>query len=139
MFWNEDSLQFLPASYCPITFTATVQPSDATNIKTLHLGRNITWISFNGAIPFQNQISLTTLTIGSSVSTIGGGMFSGCNALTKIESRNTTPPVLAGGNGSSRCFDDVIKSSCNVYVPSNALTSYRNAFEWKDFSRISAL
>jgi len=104
-----------------------------SNIKTLHLGRNVTWVSFSGAVPFENKTSLTSLTISSNVSSLGSGLFRGCSALSTITSQNQTPPTA-----NSYCFDGVNTSTCKVYVPSGRVAAYRAAAEWSKFTNIIA-
>ena len=56
-------------------------------LETLYLGRNLSYDTYPsyGYSPFYNKSSLTSVTIGNSVTSIGGGVFSGCNALEKVE------------------------------------------------------
>ncbi len=57
------------------------------NLKTLHLGRNLSYSTSNrcGYSPFRYQTSLKQLTIGSNVTEIGDYAFYGCSNLSVLE------------------------------------------------------
>lgn len=78
---------------------------------------------------FNACFSLSTLKIGSSVTSIGGGAFHLCSNLRTIRSLNPTPPVL--GND---CFADV--SPTAIYVPKGSLATYKSTAGWSTYSSI---
>ena len=104
-------------------------------IKTLYLGRNYSaqW-GGTSAAPFYSKTSLTSLTIGSYVTSIIDNAFYGCSGLTQITSKNPSPPII--GNGYYKAFDGVNKTTCKLYVPDGAVNDYKAAFEWKEFFNI---
>ena len=69
-----------------------------------------------------------------SVTSIGDYAFSGCDALTSITSKNTTPPTIGG----SYTFYDVDKS-IPVYVAKSSVEAYKSAGYWKEFANIQAI
>jgi len=105
-------------------------------INNLYMGRNLAE-SYQYEAPFGGKTTLTTLTIGKEVTTIGGSAFSGCTGLTQIHSQNPTPPII--GNGYYKCFDGVNKTTCKLNVPVGSENRYKEAFEWKEFFGISAI
>ena len=124
-------------------------------IKTLYLGRNISYTPLSDCIPFLGKSSLATLTIGSNVSSIGYSAFEGCTGLTnitipsnvtsignyafydcgltEIHSKNPTPPSVSSNN--ANCFYNVY-NTCKLYVPAGSENKYKEADEWKKFYTI---
>ena len=96
-------------------------------IKTFYWGRNLVQYSS----PVEGETTLTTLTIGSNITSIGDYDFYGCSGLTQITSNATTPPK-AGSN----CFDGVNKTTCTVNVPQGSKCAYKSANQWQDFTKI---
>lgn len=83
---------------------------------------------------------LTSITIPSSVTSIGKYAFSGCSGLTSIISLNSTPPTCQqNSDGSFSQFDSVDKTNCIVWVPRESANAYKEANGWKDFQNIRAL
>jgi hypothetical protein len=99
-------------------------------ITSLHFGRNISYKSSYS--PFSNNDSLTSLTIGNSVATIGQYAFSGCSALAEINSKNPTPPTVTVVNNSDS-FKGVSRTACTLSVPAGSLSDYKAAPVWKEF------
>lgn len=84
--------------------------------------------------------SLTTATIGSSVTTIGNSCFNECDKLATIICKGENPPAL----GSKALMKDNdwtgTKYIKNIYVPVNAVDTYKRTNGWNEFSdRISAI
>lgn len=89
---------------------------------------------------FSQCTSLTTVTIGSSVTTIGNSCFQNCKKLATITCKNENPPTL----GSKALMKDDAWTSTkyikNIYVPVNAVDTYKRTNGWNEFSdRISAI
>lgn len=89
---------------------------------------------------FSQCTSLTTVTIGSSVTTIGNSCFNECKKLATITCKNENPPTL----GSKALMKDDVWTSTkyikNIYVPVNAVDTYKRTNGWNEFSdRISAI
>ena len=83
---------------------------------------------------------LTSITIPSSVTSIGSRAFSGCSGLTSIISLNSTPPTCQqNSDGSFNQFDSVDKTNCIVWVPRESANAYKEANGWKDFQDIRSL
>ncbi|MDR1592371.1 MAG: leucine-rich repeat domain-containing protein [Prevotellaceae bacterium] len=64
-------------------------------VSTLYLGRNISYYSFgsNYDSPFESKTTLTSLTIGNSVTSIGDGAFYGCSGLTSVTIGNSVETI----------------------------------------------
>ena len=74
---------------------------------------------------------MTELTLPNSVTSIGGGAFSGCTGLEKITSLAEIPPVC-----DSEVFDGVNKTNCELIVPEGSVAAYTRAEGWNEFSNI---
>lgn len=89
---------------------------------------------------FSQCTSLTTATIGSSVTTIGENCFNKCKKLATIICKGETPAALGSG---ALMKDDAWTSTKyikNIYVPVNAVDTYKRTNGWNEFSdRISAI
>lgn len=75
---------------------------------------------------------LTEVTIGSSVTSIGDGVFEGCSSLTEVISLNPEPPVCDG----TSVFSFTTYNKCILIVPEGSKDKYASADEWKNFSNI---
>ncbi|MDE5744577.1 MAG: Ig-like domain-containing protein [Paramuribaculum sp.] len=94
-------------------------------IKNLYLGRNIT------GTPFAGKDSLTDLTIGDKVTTVGSGDFAGCGSVNNITVLNPLPPALPDGG-----FDEAVYKNTTVRVPDENTGDYKSAAGWKNFFEI---
>lgn len=133
---------------------------DCSSLESITLPENLTTIEYNAflrcealeeiVIPdavttidkqvFSQCTSLTTVTIGSSVTTIGNSCFNECKKLATITCKNENPPTL----GSKALMRDDAWTSTkyikNIYVPVNAVDTYKRTNGWNEFSdRISAI
>ena len=70
---------------------------------------------------------------GNSVSYIGKSAFWGCSKIASITCKAITPPTCG-----SEAFDK-ISTSIPVYVPAESVNAYKNATEWKKFTKIQAI
>jgi len=80
---------------------------------------------------FANCPDLTSLVFTDVVTTIGRSAFSGCTGLKSITCHPMTPPTT-----SNSFVDESIFSQVTLFVPYEALDSYRAHQEWGKFSRI---
>ncbi len=78
-----------------------------------------------GLRAFMNCSSLTSIIIPSAVTNIGEQAFSGCTSLNEIIVEATTPPMISSATFAS------VPSTAKIYVPSEAVSAYRAATNWK--------
>ena len=101
------------------------------SITSLTIGSNPTSI---GGSMFQKCTKLTTLVIPSNISSINNYAFYQCSGLTSITVESVTPPTL----GEYGVFDDT--NNCPIYVPSGSVDTYKAASGWSSYaSRIKAI
>ena len=81
-----------------------------------------------GSYAFYGCSGLKSVTIGSSVKTIGQEAFSDCTAMTRLISRAATPPSCG-----SQALDDINKWTCTLSVPAGSTSAYQEAAQWKEF------
>ena len=74
---------------------------------------------------------LTELTLSNSVTSIGGYAFAYCCGLVKITSLAEIPPVCG-----FKVFNGVNKTNCELIVPEESITAYKQAKGWNEFSNI---
>ena len=77
--------------------------------------------------------SLTSVTIGNSVTTIGNYAFSGCSGLTSIKSKILSPDKVSM---SSNVFNEINTSNCTLYVPQSTKGVYQATPQWSAFVNI---
>ena len=85
---------------------------------------------------FRYCFDLTSIIIPSEVTSIGYSAFDACDGLTSITSLNPIPSSISMG---SDVFYGVNKSACVLYVPANAVSLYKVAPQWRDFSIIMSI
>ena len=100
---------------------------DCSSLTSVTIGNSVTSI---GNMAFNSCSSLTSVTIGNSVTSIGSWAFSECPYLTSITVEATTPPTTVDERSFSGCY------SAKLRVPQGTLETYRNADEWKNFTDI---
>lgn len=71
--------------------------------------------------------SLSKVSIGNSITNIGESAFAYCTSLTEMTIKATVPPTI-----DANVFEEVSKE-IPVYVPEDALESYKEAEVWKEF------
>ena len=97
-----------------------------SSIGALYLGRQISYS--NDDSPFSENKLLTSLEIGSNVTSIDDYAFSGCTGLSQITSNPTTPPALQANTFSG------VKTDIPIYIDCNYLTDYQSVQYWSDFT-----
>ena len=86
------------------------------SLETLYLGRNLSYKSdYNGSSPFEDNETLTSVTIGDSVTSIGNYAFCGCSSLTSLTIPNSVTSI--GG-----CAFEFCRSLTSLTIP-NSVTS----------------
>lgn len=122
----------LPESLTIIAYDAFLGCSSLTKVV---IPDNVTEIEKTA---FSQCTSLTEATIGRSVRSIGKKCFDGCEKLATVICKGETPARLDVGafmKDEERSGTKYIKS---IKVPTTAVSAYKNAAGWKDFSdRIS--
>ena len=81
-----------------------------------------------GSYIFSNCSSLTSVTIGNSIKTIGRETFKDCNKIKQITVEAVTPPEC-----SYKSFDGINTNECKLIVPKNSIDAYKKADRWKEF------
>ena len=94
------------------------------SLTSCTIGNSVTSI---GDAAFADCGSLRSIDIPSGVTSIGDLAFSSCSSLTSITVNATTPPTL--GN-----YAFANTNNCPIYVPSQSLTAYKTAEEWRYFA-----
>ncbi len=155
------------AAWCNITFLSKVDVYysnplenahhlylNGTEIKDLIIPNSITSIgndAFDGCtgltsvtIPnsvtsigywaFFDCLGLSSVTIGKNVTSIGEQAFAYCTGLTSVTCFATTPPNCDDG-----VFQEIDCSQIPLYVPSESINAYKNAYTWEYFSKIRAI
>ena len=79
---------------------------------------------------------MSSITLPSSVTTIGASAFYFCPSLTSVISLNTTPPVWTS---TANAFFSAVYSSAYLYVPENTTETYRAAEPWSNFEVIGEI
>ena len=123
-------------------------------LETLYLGRNLSYNTDDwgyGFSPFYKKTTLTSVTIGSSVESIGKYAFDSCSSLKKVVIGNSvtsigkhafydcdgltsihllgeTPPTVKNNNFSEAQYTDIM-----LFVPKGSLETYQAADTWKNF------
>lgn len=99
---------------------------NCSNLEVVKIGDNIKILP---AETFRYCNNLATVIIGKNISEIGGLCFDNCKNIKKIECNNHVPPSLIANS-----FDEDVYDNAILYVPDNALESYKTAKIWKYFS-----
>ena len=86
-----------------------------------------------GNYTFCGCSGLTSVTIPSSVTSIGGSAFKNCSGLTNVYCVATTPPTAK-----SYSFDDDL-SNATLHVYASSVDDYKTTEPWSRFGKIVAL
>lgn len=89
-------------------------------------------ITVTGHYIFRYCTSLTSVTIGSKASSLGGHFFNGCTNLATITCLATTPPGINGNTKNIAASAGSGASNKKIYVPAASLATYQAAAAWKD-------
>ena len=112
----------------PLSFNSNSYQFNNCPIKTFYWGRNLIQYRYS---PCAGITTLSTLAIGSNITSLGNSDFSGCSGLTQITSKATTPPTLQ-----TNTFNNVNRS-INVIVPCDCLNAYKTNQYWNTFTNMN--
>ena len=102
-----------------------------TGLTSVTIPNSVTSI---GYWAFFDCIGLSSVTIGKNVTYIGEQAFAYCTGLTSVTCFATTPPDIEYD-----VFQEIDCSQIPLYVPSESINAYKNAYTWEDFSKIRAI
>ena len=102
--------------------------TDDITIPSTIDGKNVTTIT---SLAFQACSGLTSLTIPSTVTTMGDFVIGGCVGLEKLIVLAEIPPTIGDNT--------FIDYDVPLYVPDAAVSTYKNTDKWKRFSSIKPL
>ena len=102
-----------------------------TEMRELVVGNNVTAI---GAGAFAGIKTLSKVTVGDGVKTIGEQAFYDCTGLTHITCYRERPSVAY-----SNTFDGIDKFDCTLHVLSASVDMYKAATGWRDFYYIETI
>ena len=104
------------------------------NISTIIIGDNVKRIPVNLA---SKSTNLTSVTIGKSVTEIGGYAFGACDALDTVKCLGTVPPVMTSSNCFLKTYNDEYPTT--LLVPYNCYWKYQETDYWYKFSHIEEM
>ncbi len=96
----------------------------ATGLRSFALPEGVTATSQNMCYNCQK---LTSLTLPTTITSIGYRSFDECNALVEIHCKATTPPTLE-----QYAFERVVANR-KIFVPQGSVEAYKTADGWSDF------
>lgn len=102
-----------------------------TSLRTITIPNTVKTV-FHYA--FYGCNNLTSIDIGSGCQGIGDEAFWYCTSLTSFTCRATSPP-----HAYSNTFPSSVTSNATLYVPASAISAYKNANHWKNFSNIKMI
>ena len=121
------------------TYTMEVFGSDY-GITTADISSKINYLNREFTVTrikesaFANKTALETVKIPNSITSIGNNAFAGCTALSKVTTESITPLSINDG-----CFDVMAQLFATLYVPVDAVETYKSAAVWKGFGNIVAI
>ena len=83
---------------------------------------------------FWNCNNLRTVVIGSGCQGMGDDLFYGCTSMNSLTVFATTPPHVFNGT-----FNSYLYNNTTLYVPASAISAYKNANHWKNFTKIQSI
>ena len=114
------------SSYCVMGATSGTGRAYCNMLQSVSIGSSVTSI---GSYAFYNCYSLASVTIPSSVTSIGTYAFYNCTAVGAYHVLRATPPTLASTNAFTG-----IPSDCIIYVPAASLATYKAATNWSTYA-----
>lgn len=99
--------------------------SSCSNLTSITIPNSVTSI---GESAFFGCSSPTSVTIGNYVKDIRFDAFGYCTSLIQLVLLCTTPPAC-----DSDALSGIDKWKCTLYVPTNSLSAYKDADQWKEF------
>lgn len=104
---------------------------------TLIIGDSVEDI-YSGAF---SNCNFTSVYIGKSVKNIGknmdGRVFKNCNNIQTVICAPNTAPTMDSRNYMN--FETQVKNNAKLYLANSSISSYKNAYEWKDFKSITTI
>ena len=97
-------------------------------LKSVTLPNNLTTIEIGS---FLSCDALESVTIPSTVTDIKDAAFTECRKLKKVICLGMTPPTIE-----KDVFSQTPVSGCTLYVPSDSVDTYKQAYVCKDFSKV---
>lgn len=119
--WYEDESSWDPCYY----EESYVIPETVTHDGIIHQ------VTGTGPYVFYNCTNLKEITLPATMKRVSYRTFQGCSALTTVRCLATNPPTTE-----TEVFDYSTYSNATLYVPENAVNSYRVASTWKNFVNI---
>jgi hypothetical protein len=117
------SCHYLTEVILPDTMTSITGFIDCTSLTTISFN-NVTVIGDN---TFQNCNKLKTIGNLSNIISIEASSFYNCSSLVYLKIENTVVPTLSNTNAFT-------KTTFNIYVPDESLSSYQSATNWSSYS-----
>lgn len=106
-----------------------------SKLASIEIPNSVTSIDYQA---FYGCESLVSIKIPYNVTFIGYKTFSGCQNLKYIYSLNSTPPQLYFYGDAYETFDDDQLENSTVYVPQEALETYKTDINWGYFANIKS-
>ena len=125
-FCNNTLLRALNGSKTVIYYR--LNDRDGNEIKKLIIPENVKGIGDNA---FNNCSGLTSVTIGSGVTSIGNKAFDGVDIPTVV-SLIENPFTITGKTSSTRTFTQNTFNNATLYVPKGTIDKYKATNGWKD-------
>ena len=136
--------------YCPVLTSIIVDPANPvydsrdncnaiinTENNTLILGCQNTIIPNSvtsiGDLAFGGCVFLTSITLPNSVTSIGNNAFECCTSLTSLTSHISAEQLFVPGDNA---FNGVPTSTCTLYVPYGAKSTYEATSGWNVFQNV---